>query len=590
MENPCLEQFISSLAQSLNPGCPELINRLSLVECNEEINSLFSNKCDAQTASDRSLLKCLLLIFHRQTTLALQDNAALGKEVESLRAQNASLLHEVQMANKKAMRYLHDLHSAELDLCSHKEELFRLRSEHLAPQQSYSQCDSGFSDSHSSLDERSAPPPLSKWEFFPPEPVSLGIKSAPQPPPTDRGNSDLTSHVSDADIEETCSLSSARFPVPCPSQTQIFDTRVQGKRGVENLSAPAFESQRPAARELHLFRNANLVLPSQERASDCSRFELLEFLAKDIALFDPDNCDQHIDDYFRELDNCLVDLPHATEREKIKLLWKTSSKAVHKFIQCQPPRVRNDFSNIRQALTEEFSSPADEIDCMVAALQIKHSRLENPRDYYKRLRYVYFQGKNAPGLEENPTFKSLFLRNLHPCVRTHVVLMTFKGIPSMLELRKLTQVAWETAVTPKAKGIPTEPASSNPAVSQRSSAPRHHPHNSSKGGVKRQQGDKKRSRYVPPLRRDGHSQNRSCIRPYSEILAQNFDLPVDQSDDERSISDISDHSSEYGQNLSDSDSASDCLSASGYLERCSPEPRAKHRRFRARSSCSPPLY
>ncbi|KAL7380779.1 hypothetical protein ABVT39_023988 [Epinephelus coioides] len=384
---------------------------------------------------------CPLRVSAKQTTFAFQSKSALGKEVESLRAQNASLLHEAQMANKKAMCYSDDLHSAELDLCSHKEELFRLRSEHLAPAQSHSQCDSGFSDSHSSVDERLTPPKL-KGTFV------------------------------------------------------------------------------------------------------CSRFEVLESLAKDIELFDPNNCDQHVDDYLRELDNCLVDLPQATEREKIKLLWKTSSKAVHKFIQYQHPSVRSNYRKLCQAVTEEFSTTADEINSMVAALQIKHASLENPRDYYKRLRHTYCQGKNAPGLEENPSFKSLFLCNLHPCVHTHVVLMTYKGTPSIHVLRKLTQVAWEAAVPSKATGIPTEPASSDPAVSHRSSAPKHHPHNSSKGCVKRQQGDKKRNRYVPQLRRDGHSHNRSCRRPYSEILAQNCDLPIDQSDDEHSIFDMSDCSSD----------------------------------------------
>lgn len=101
-------------------------------KCSKEINSLLSDRCDAQTTSISSLLKCLLLIFHRQASLAFKSKLALEKEVETLRVQNASLLHELQMANKKAMHYLEMLHSAERDLCSDKEELFRLRSKHLA--------------------------------------------------------------------------------------------------------------------------------------------------------------------------------------------------------------------------------------------------------------------------------------------------------------------------------------------------------------------------------------------------------------------------------------------------------------------------
>ena len=40
---------------------------------------------------------------------------------------------------------------------------------------------------------------------------------------------------------------------------------------------------------------------ARARTSQSPRFELLEFLAKGIVQFDPDNCD-NIDKYFRELD------------------------------------------------------------------------------------------------------------------------------------------------------------------------------------------------------------------------------------------------------------------------------------------------
>ena len=578
MENPCVEQFISSLAQSLEPGYPEFISRLNFNECSKEVNSLLNDRCDAQSASKGPLLRCLLLNFHRQTTLACQSKAALEKEVESLRAQNACLLHEVQTANKKALRYLEDLHSAELDLCSHKEELLGLRSERLAPPQSFSQCDSGYSDSHSSLNERFTPSPLSRCEQFPNNPKFLGMKSAPQPPLRDRANSYLTSHSSETDSEEVCSLSSRRYSAQCPSPPLMHDAFVRahpferGARIFQDCSAPASQPERTVARDTHIHSRTSLVSPSPGRTSQCPRLEELEFIAKDMEHFDPDNCDQNIEDYFRELDNNLIDLPHATQREKAKLLWKTSSKAVHKFIQSQPPSVRDDYKELRQVLIEEFSSPADEITSMVAALQIKHSRCEHPRDYYKRLRHAYFQGKNAPGLEENSTFKSLFLRNLHPCVRTHVVLRTHQGNPSMHEIRKMTQVAWETAVTFKVRGETTELARSNTEASHRSTASKDHPHNRPKGGDKKPRRDTERNRHVHQLRRDRHSHNRSSRRPYAEILAQKYDQPMYGSDDDHSISD---YHLEHGHNPSDSDSASECLSASGYLERYSPEPRVK---------------
>lgn len=61
--------------------------------------------------------KRLLLSFHRQTSLAFQSIATLENEVELPRMQNACLFQEIKTANKKAMCYLEDMHSAELRLC-----------------------------------------------------------------------------------------------------------------------------------------------------------------------------------------------------------------------------------------------------------------------------------------------------------------------------------------------------------------------------------------------------------------------------------------------------------------------------------------
>ena len=110
MDNPCVERFISSLAQSVKPGCPIVISRLNLIECNKEIEFLLKDSCDLQTASTGQLLRYLLKIFHRQTSSAVQSKTTLEQEVDRLGVHNSSLLHEVQMANKKAMPYLDDLH------------------------------------------------------------------------------------------------------------------------------------------------------------------------------------------------------------------------------------------------------------------------------------------------------------------------------------------------------------------------------------------------------------------------------------------------------------------------------------------------
>ncbi len=119
------------------------------------------------------------------------------------------------------MRYLESLHSAEVKLWSHKEELLGLRWQHLAPPQSFSQCDSGYSDSHSSLNDRLTPSPLREWKQFPTDPKFLGMKSAPQPPWRDRANSYLTSHLSETDSEETCSLPARRYSSSQPPMHDI---------------------------------------------------------------------------------------------------------------------------------------------------------------------------------------------------------------------------------------------------------------------------------------------------------------------------------------------------------------------------------
>lgn len=52
-----------------------------------------------------------------------------------------------------------------------------------------------------------------------------------------------------------------------------------------------------------------------------------------------------------------------------------------------------------------------------AIMQKKHEPL---REYYRHLTSTYFQGHNAPGLEEEQVFKALFLNNLHDSVHYNI--------------------------------------------------------------------------------------------------------------------------------------------------------------------------
>ena len=83
------------------------------------------------------------------------------------------------------------------------------------------------------------------------------------------------------------------------------------------------------------------------------------------------------------------------------------------FIESLQPSVRDRYSSLCQALREEYSVHTDPGSAMFSALGIQQKRNESLRDYYRRLRAVYFQGRSAPGLEEDHSLKYLFLHNLH---------------------------------------------------------------------------------------------------------------------------------------------------------------------------------
>ncbi len=131
------------------------------------------------------------------------------------------------------------------------------------------------------------------------------------------------------------------------------------------------------------------------------RTRQLESLAKDIERFDPSNSEASIDDYLREVEWCLLDLPHPSTREKLKLLWKTTSRSVHVFMESLPPATRDRYSALCQALREEYSPYNDPASAAFGAFAITQRRMEPPREYYRRLQVAYFQGRNAPGLEED---------------------------------------------------------------------------------------------------------------------------------------------------------------------------------------------
>ena len=128
MEPISIEDYISFLAQRLAPGYVTFLNQMNLTDCRKEVSLLINEKGHSFTESQDPILSCLVLNFARQISLALQSKQDMEVEMACLKSQYANVLGELQTVGKKAVKYLHDLHSAESDLCSYREELFKLKS------------------------------------------------------------------------------------------------------------------------------------------------------------------------------------------------------------------------------------------------------------------------------------------------------------------------------------------------------------------------------------------------------------------------------------------------------------------------------
>ncbi|XP_070407540.1 uncharacterized protein [Nothobranchius furzeri] len=179
------------------------------------------------------------------------------------------------------------------------------------------------------------------------------------------------------------------------------------------------------------------------------RVRQIESLAKDIERFDPNTNESNVDDYLRGIERCLLDLPAPSSREKLKLIWKTTSRTVHGFMETLPPDIRDRYSSLCRALRDEYATYADSASATMGAFSIKHGRNEPPREYYRRLKSAYFQGRNGPGLEEDPAFRSLFIHNLHECVRSEVSMYCRMKKLTTQEIRRYAQQAWEAGGKPQ---------------------------------------------------------------------------------------------------------------------------------------------
>ncbi|XP_052404248.1 uncharacterized protein LOC127950896 [Carassius gibelio] len=168
----------------------------------------------------------------------------------------------------------------------------------------------------------------------------------------------------------------------------------------------------------------------------------LDELARNIPTFTPNPAggnDVHA--YLKDIDFHLQTVANATARDRFYLLRITSSREVRSFLDRQPEMIKVDCQKLQQALIKEYSDPESE-QGLIMAMDIKQGRQETIQAYYNRFRQAYFGARNEPGMEEDLTFKALFLRNLHPTVTYHLGVLACPRTMSTQQLRDLAHKAY----------------------------------------------------------------------------------------------------------------------------------------------------
>ncbi|KAI2647436.1 Dynein heavy chain-like protein [Labeo rohita] len=168
----------------------------------------------------------------------------------------------------------------------------------------------------------------------------------------------------------------------------------------------------------------------------------LNRMARNIPAFTPELAGDHdVHAYMRDIEFFLQSWKCVNYQDRLYLLWITSSPEVRRFLARQPGHIQSDYQQLRQAIIKEFSDPESEHG-LIAALDTKQGRYETPHVYYHRLRRAYFGARNEPGMEEDTSFKSLFLQNLHPIVSHHLGILACPHSMPIQQLRDLTHKAF----------------------------------------------------------------------------------------------------------------------------------------------------
>ncbi|XP_034048556.1 uncharacterized protein LOC117529801 [Thalassophryne amazonica] len=164
----------------------------------------------------------------------------------------------------------------------------------------------------------------------------------------------------------------------------------------------------------------------------------LDKLSQNITRFEP-SPDGSLDTgtYLNNIKYFLRKFPQVTSDHFIYLVRRISSCEVSRFLERQPEAVRQDIEKLCMALEKEFSNPAAQTG-LAAALKVKQGRKESPRVYYNLLLLAYFGTRNEPDMEEDLSFRTLFVENLHPAPSFHLGIL---GDPKEVDIQCLRDLA-----------------------------------------------------------------------------------------------------------------------------------------------------
>ena len=419
----------------------EEIQEYTLRRCEAEVTTLLEEVKDPQGGAVliQSMVGKLLLLDHHRNQLQMGalrgENDELRVSRNRLETRNSSLQDDIEMMENRLREFAQRLQVAEGASQSTADKQVRREGLETRDTQSLPA---------SELSEEVNFEPRRVWNRNPVRaPVDLVQVKYRGPTSRQFVETRLDARYRDDEMIEVP-------PLPDPDAS-----RRRSRRTTETGGSPQSEATRRLPRQAAPYTSSDSDSDTDEgrrphevrERSVGSRLRQIDSIAKDIERFDPDDKHASVIDYLREIRHGLTDLDHATSQEKLKLIWKTTSRSTRRFIETQPPRIRDSFSKLCRVLREEYAPSTDRLTATLSAAQIKQRRTESPREYYRRLRGAYFQGSSTPGQEEDDChFRLMFIHNLHSSVRTHVTLACEQRNHTIGEIKRIAQVLWETTV------------------------------------------------------------------------------------------------------------------------------------------------